>query len=97
MSSPPTHAQVLVIGGGPAGSYAAAALAREGFHVVLFEASEFPRYHVGESLIPSARHHLSFIGVDRKVEAAGFTVKARLSLDDVLLIYADSMPSPAQL
>ncbi|VDB92353.1 unnamed protein product [Peniophora sp. CBMAI 1063] len=75
MSLPPSHAQILIVGGGPAGSYAAAALAREGFHVVLFEAAVFPRYHVGESLIPSARHHLSFIGVDHKVEAAGFTVK----------------------
>ncbi|KZV76790.1 FAD/NAD(P)-binding domain-containing protein [Peniophora sp. CONT] len=75
MASPPAHTQVLIVGGGPAGSYAAAALVREGLHVVLFEAAEFPRYHVGESLIPSARHHLSFIGADSKVEAAGFTVK----------------------
>jgi NADPH-dependent glutamate synthase beta subunit-like oxidoreductase len=39
----PTAAQILVIGGGPAGSYAAAALAREGFEVVLLEAAKFPR------------------------------------------------------
>lgn len=81
MSSPPAHTQVLIIGGGPAGSYAGAALVREGFHVVLFEAAEFPRYHVGESLIPSARHHLSFIGADHKVEAAGFTVKVGWRLE----------------
>jgi flavin-dependent dehydrogenase len=35
--------QVLVIGGGPAGSYAAAALAREGMDVAVFEATKFPR------------------------------------------------------
>jgi 2-polyprenyl-6-methoxyphenol hydroxylase-like FAD-dependent oxidoreductase len=35
--------QVLVIGGGPAGSYAAAALAREGLDVTVFEAAKFPR------------------------------------------------------
>jgi 2-polyprenyl-6-methoxyphenol hydroxylase-like FAD-dependent oxidoreductase len=35
--------QVLVIGGGPAGSYAAAALAREGLDVAIFEATKFPR------------------------------------------------------
>lgn len=37
------HSQVLIIGGGPAGSYAAAALAREGIKVTLLEASKFPR------------------------------------------------------
>lgn len=37
------HAQVLVVGGGPSGAYAAACLAREGFHVVILEAAEFPR------------------------------------------------------
>jgi heterodisulfide reductase subunit A-like polyferredoxin len=37
------HAQILVVGGGPSGAYAAACLAREGFHVVILEAAEFPR------------------------------------------------------
>lgn len=39
----PQSCTVLVIGGGPAGSYAAAALAREGFETVLLEADKFPR------------------------------------------------------
>ncbi|KAH9963846.1 hypothetical protein BC827DRAFT_93726 [Russula dissimulans] len=63
----PKHAQILVIGGGPGGSYAATALAREGFDVVLFEAAVFPRYHIGESLLPSVRHHLKFIDCEKKV------------------------------
>ncbi|KAF8639517.1 hypothetical protein AX17_001422 [Amanita inopinata Kibby_2008] len=74
-SLPPKHTQILVIGGGPAGSYAAAALAREGLSVTLLEASKFPRYHVGESLIPSIRHYLRFIGVEEKLANHGFVRK----------------------
>ncbi|KAF8736524.1 hypothetical protein AX14_014424 [Amanita brunnescens Koide BX004] len=72
---PPKHSKVLVVGGGPAGSYAAAALAREGFQVTLFEATKFPRYHVGESLIPSVRHCLRFIGAEDKLANYGFVRK----------------------
>ncbi|KAJ3014847.1 hypothetical protein NUW54_g1197 [Trametes sanguinea] len=71
----PEHAQILVIGGGPGGSYTAATLAREGFDVVLFEAAKFPRYHIGESLIPSVRHFLRFIGAEDKIIQHGFARK----------------------
>ena len=40
----PTETTVLVVGGGPAGSYTAAALAREGVSCVVLEADKFPRY-----------------------------------------------------
>ncbi|CAA7261651.1 unnamed protein product [Cyclocybe aegerita] len=63
------------MGGGPAGSYAAAALAREGINVTLLEFSKFPRYHVGESLIPSVRHYLRFIGAEEKMINHGFVRK----------------------
>jgi hypothetical protein len=36
------------------------------------------RYHIGESLLPSVRHHLRFIGVDDKVDSFGFFKKVRL-------------------
>jgi flavin-dependent dehydrogenase len=71
----PARAQILVIGGGPAGSYAATALAREGFQVVLLEATKFPRYHIGESLLASAQPFLKFIDAADAVNSYGFTVK----------------------
>ncbi|KAJ7823692.1 hypothetical protein B0H14DRAFT_1308436 [Mycena olivaceomarginata] len=48
------------MGRGPTGSYAAAVLQREGHEVVLLECVKFPRYHVGESLLPWMRNYLQF-------------------------------------
>jgi flavin-dependent dehydrogenase len=42
---------VIVIGGGPAGTCCASHLARQGFHVLLLEGKQFPREHIGESLL----------------------------------------------
>ncbi|KZS96642.1 FAD/NAD(P)-binding domain-containing protein [Sistotremastrum niveocremeum HHB9708] len=71
----PAHAKVLVIGGGPGGSYSACALAREGIDVVLLEGSSFPRYHIGESMLPSVRPFLRFIKCEEKVVKHGFQNK----------------------
>ncbi len=62
---------VLVIGGGPAGSTAAALLAGRGCDVVLLEQAEHPRFHIGESLLPANMPLLARLGVAEQVAAAG--------------------------
>ncbi|KAL4909005.1 hypothetical protein BDW74DRAFT_187432 [Aspergillus multicolor] len=71
----PEECTVLVVGGGPAGSYAASVLAREGIDTVLLEAEVFPRYHIGESLLPSVRYYLDFIDLYDKFYSHRFLRK----------------------
>ncbi|KAJ2923819.1 hypothetical protein H1R20_g13276, partial [Candolleomyces eurysporus] len=69
------HFDVLVIGGGPAGAYAASTLALEGISTVVLEATKFPRYHIGESMLPSLTSFTRFIGMEEKLRQHGFCVK----------------------
>ncbi|CAN8099335.1 unnamed protein product [Discula destructiva] len=71
----PESCTVLVVGGGPGGSYAASALAREGVDVVVLEADHFPRYHIGETMLASLRHHLRFIDLEKTFDDYGFCHK----------------------
>ena len=66
---------VAVIGGGPGGSTAGALAARRGQKVLILEREKFPRFHVGESLIPFGNEVLAASGAWPKVEQAGFIVK----------------------
>lgn len=70
---------VIVIGGGPAGSSAATFLAKKGWSVALFEKERFPRYHIGESLVPGLTPILEELGVMDAVEKAGFQKKFGIS------------------
>ena len=68
-------ADVLVIGGGPGGSTAATCLARGGLRVTLVEREAFPRFHIGESLLPANIPLLERLGVMDRVKEAGFITK----------------------
>ena len=66
-----TACEVLVIGGGPAGSTTAARLVSDGFDVVLLEKDRHPRFHIGESLLPMNMPLLEELGVMDQVAAIG--------------------------
>ena len=74
MPSAPEH-DVIVVGAGPAGCTTAALLAREGFRVLILEKGSFPRYHIGESLMPYCWFTLERLGVLPEMERIGFTKK----------------------
>lgn len=65
----------IVIGGGPGGSSTASFLAKSGARVLLLEKEVFPRFHIGESLLPYNRAIFDELGVWPKLEHAGFPKK----------------------
>lgn len=86
---------VLVIGGGPAGATTAAILASQGHDVALLEREKFPRYHVGESLVPGVMPVLERLGLSERMDS--FQRKDGISLlwgaeREVWTVYFDEGP-----
>jgi len=65
----------VIIGGGPAGASAASILAEKGHRVVVLEREKFPRYHVGESLLPFTFQPLERLGLIDKMRESAFVKK----------------------
>jgi halogenation protein CepH len=78
------HTDVVVIGGGPGGSTCSTFLAMRGHKVVLLEKDYFPRFMIGESLLASLWDIWRRLGVEQKVEAAGYPIKrgVRFRIED---------------
>jgi flavin-dependent dehydrogenase len=68
-------AEILIVGAGPAGSVAAALLRQQGRQVLVIEREQFPRFSIGESLLPQSMEYLEQAGMLRAVVEAGFQFK----------------------
>lgn len=75
LTKDPSDIDVIVIGGGPAGSTASTLIAQAGYKVTLFEREKFPRYHIGESLIPETYWVLKRLNMLPKMKASCFVHK----------------------
>ncbi len=74
MEAPENH-DVVIIGAGPAGSTAAALLAEQGLRVLVLEREKFPRYHIGESLLPFTCYPLKRLGLLEVMRQSAFVKK----------------------
>jgi len=69
------HVDVAIIGAGPSGAVAAAMLRRAGRNVLVLERQHFPRFSIGESLLPQSMAYLEQAGMLQAVVEAGFQYK----------------------
>ncbi|MCX6379483.1 MAG: tryptophan 7-halogenase, partial [Armatimonadetes bacterium] len=75
MSEPQSAVDVVVIGGGPSGSTVSTLIAQNGYKVRLFERERFPRFHIGESLIPETYWVLKRLNMLEKMKNSQFVQK----------------------
>ena len=71
----PEQTDVVIIGAGPSGAVAAAFLRQQGRQVIVLEREQFPRFSIGESLLPQSMEYLEAAGLLRDVVEAGFQHK----------------------
>ncbi len=75
----PENKKVIIIGAGPSGSIAAALLQKEGYQAIILEREIFPRFSIGESLLPQCMKFIEQAGLSHVVEQAGFQLKTGAS------------------
>jgi flavin-dependent dehydrogenase len=75
ISAQASQPDVIVIGGGPAGSTASTLVAQQGYRVELFERERFPRFHIGESLIPQTYWVIRRLNLLDKMKRSHFVKK----------------------
>src|SRR5690606_31464340 len=75
MSSVPERVDLVVIGAGPAGAIASALLRKKGYDVLVLEREFFPRFSIGESLLPQCMAYIAEAGMMEAVERHGFQFK----------------------
>ena len=94
-----TNYDVAVIGGGPGGATLATFLERNGHRCVIFEQSKFPRYHIGESLIPHTHGIFDRLGLLPQLRASAFPVKHSVRFvshsgkESVPFYFSETIPS----
>ncbi|WP_424986941.1 NAD(P)/FAD-dependent oxidoreductase [Microbulbifer sp. S227A] len=81
MTQPPPSPSVVVIGAGPSGTVAASLLARRGVDVLVLEKAHFPRFSIGESLLPQSMEFIERAGLLDAVKARGFQFKDGAAFD----------------
>ena len=77
-----TNVDVVVVGGGPSGSTVATILAQNGLSVELFERDHFPRFHIGESMIPNTYYPIQRTGLLAKMKGSHFVKKHSVQFVD---------------
>lgn len=75
MRTLPSDFDIVVAGGGPAGSATAGLMAQKGYSVLLLERDRFPRYHVGESLVTGCIPTFQELGIHDRIDKMGFVKK----------------------